>query len=383
MRFFEHTFALASTTSHTAHPIIPIKKMKFSTAVLFASMASTASAAKTISGKTAGKVMRAARQLEQNQQGDDAGNEFDYLAKYSLKMIGCKAGETVVDAETGEYEYSAAIFRLCPTESGCDSDAAAGCKEGYGDFVVGLNTFVNAYFEDQRDNMQWDDQFQVDRYAECEMYEMEEGDDANQNAYANYQFYIGPTCTEDELDVRLALFEDETCSYESEIAFEDVSNGWSLPYSEGGMVSTYCQDCLEYDEDQGAYDLREMCQRLYEETSSACEAQMPYTSYYGVNTNGCEYIEEITPAAVKGKNGGKIFGWLVFFLLVGGVAGYIVWWRSSKFEDDDEEWEDEYEQEYQKHETEVQQRRRILREQRRRQRQLRPKWWHRFVYRRR
>jgi hypothetical protein len=311
--------------------------MKLSSAVLMLStMAVSATANMKVSGKNVAKVLRAARRVEEN--GDDAAeeDEYSYLTQYTLKMIGCKSGETVVDAETGEYEYNAAVFRLCPTET-CDDENERGCGAGYGDFVVGLNTYVDAFFEDQRDNMNWDDQFQVDKYAECSEYEVEnDGDDAN-NPYANYQFFIGPTCAEDGLDVKLAVFSDDTCTTESEVAFEDLSNGWALPYSTGGIVSTECTDCLAYN-DNGEYELREMCQELYESAASKCETEMEYYSYYGQNVQGCEYITEVMPALTGGGGAGKVFGWLVFICLVGGLAGYIVWWRKSESYDDDDDY---------------------------------------------
>lgn len=307
--------------------------MKLSLSLLLATMASTASAAKTVSASNAAKVLRAARRVEQAAEGDDANaneNQYDYLSKYSLKMIGCKAGTQVVDPDTQEVEYSAAIFRLCPTESGCANDKAAGCDSGYGDFVVGLNTFVQAYFEDQRDNMNWDDQFQVDRYGECAEYEMEQGDD-DANPYADMQFFIGPACTEDELDVRLALFSEETCTTASDVAFGDISNGWTMPYSSGGLVSSYCSDCLAYDEDQAAYELRDMCLELYTGAAYACEQSMEYFSYYGQNVQGCDYVEENLPASIKkSSKGGKVFGWILFSILVIGMAAYVVWWRKKK-----------------------------------------------------
>lgn len=311
--------------------------MKLSLTLLLASLATT-SATKAVSAKNAAKVLRAARKMEDaNADANNGEVDYSYLAKYSLKMIGCKAGMQVMDAETGEYEYNAAIFRLCPTESGCADESVNGCKEGYGDFVVGLNTFVQGYFEDQRDNMNWDDQFQVDRYAECGQYEIEqaEGDDANANQYADMQFFIGPTCTSDELDVKLALFSEETCTTASSVSFEEISNGWTMPFSSGGMVSTYCSDCVELNENDGTYGLREMCTNLYMEAAYACEEKMEYFSYYGQNTQGCSTIDESMPSAVKkaskNSSGGKVFGWIVFALLVVGMGSYVMWWRKSKY----------------------------------------------------
>eukprot|EP00339_Tiarina_fusa_P002600 CAMPEP_0117026114 /NCGR_PEP_ID=MMETSP0472-20121206/19220_1 /TAXON_ID=693140 ORGANISM="Tiarina fusus, Strain LIS" /NCGR_SAMPLE_ID=MMETSP0472 /ASSEMBLY_ACC=CAM_ASM_000603 /LENGTH=297 /DNA_ID=CAMNT_0004733011 /DNA_START=101 /DNA_END=994 /DNA_ORIENTATION=+ len=287
-----------------------------------------AAAGKSISGKSAAKILRAARRVE---EGDDAAeeDEFAYLGNYNLKMVSCKAGETVINAENGDYEYGAAVLRLCPSSSGCDSTEVTGCDSGYGDIVVSLATFVDAYFEDQRDNMNWDDNFDGDKYAQCDQYDVEDqGDDGQENQYANYAFYIGPACTEEGDDIRLALFEDEVCTYESAVAFEDISNGWSLPYSSGGLVSTSCSDCMEINDD-GEYQLREMCQNVYEAAASKCETNMEYVSYYGANEQGCEYISEMLPAK-RGGSAGKVFGWIIFVLLIAGVAGYVMWWRKKK-----------------------------------------------------
>lgn len=305
--------------------------MKLAATLLIASMAAV-SAKKTIKGKdAAAKVLRSARRLDEN-QGDDQDaeeeEEFSYLGKYSLKLIGCKAGVAVANAEDGEYEYNAAVFRMCPTDAGC-SDEGNGCSEGYGDYIVGLNTFVDSYFEDQKDNMNWDDNFEVDRYAECAEYEPEDddGDDNNQNE--DVQYFIGPSCTEDGTDVRLAFFSDETCTTESSTSFETVSNGWSLPYSSGGIVSTNCMDCYYMNED-GEYELRDMCIDTYQAAGSACETNMEYYSYYGQNVQGCETIQELMPKAEKKGSGGKVFGWIIFIALIAGIAGYIVWWRKKK-----------------------------------------------------
>jgi hypothetical protein len=299
--------------------------MKFSTSiVLLATMASAAAMSVTNKVSAKAKVLRASRRLDGNQQEEE---EYGYLAKYNLKMVSCSPDTTVIDPETGDYEYSAVVFRLCPTESGCDSDTAKGCGAGYGDYVVGMNTFVNAFFEDQRDNMNWDDQFKVDEYAECREYEIEadeDGDDGNQ-----VQYFIGPTCAESGNDIALAVFEDEGCATKSETAFETLSNGWTLPYEDGGLISVQCLDCIQYNDD-GAYELREMCQQLYESTAYKCETNMEYYSYYGQNTQGCEQTAALMPITKKSGNGGKVFGWIIFMLVVAGLVGYVMWWRKKK-----------------------------------------------------
>jgi hypothetical protein len=304
--------------------------MKYSSSILLAlATAASASAMDISSPQVMAKVIRGARRLENNdngdgdnQDGDNADGDDDYLMKYTLKMISCASDQQVV-GEDGAYEYGAILFRLCPTASGCSDDSAKGCAAGYGDFIVGLNTYVDSYFEDQRDNMNWDDAFKVDEYAECGEYEGEDGTSV----------YIGPTCTSDAAGVRLAVFDEYTCQTESATSFETVSGGWTLPYSTGGMVSTACIDCYGVNDD-GNYELREMCQDLYDASAYKCESNMEYFSYYGQNVQGCDYTSSLMPASSKKarSSGGKVFGWFVFILVVGGGVGYVMWWRKSKLE---------------------------------------------------
>jgi hypothetical protein len=294
--------------------------MKLSTLAALSASAASASAM-SLSGKASQKVVNAARRVEQN-----AAVDYTFLANYTVKMIGCKSGleEPIIDEE-GNYEYEAVLLRLCPIESGCDSDSKYGCSSSYGEMMVGISTFIEAYFEDQRDNMNWDDNFQVDKYAECEEYKPEDRD-----TWENYQFFIGPTCTEDGSSIRLAVFEDEVCTVFSEFTFEAISEGWTLPFGDGGLVSTSCNDCMEYN-DRGEYELRDMCMRPYENAVYKCEEGMEYYSYFGQNVEGCDAIESAFPMPKSSKSGGgKIFGWVVLAIVVVGLIGYVVWWRKKK-----------------------------------------------------
>eukprot|EP00980_Cylindrotheca_fusiformis_P028470 scaffold22602_cov154-Cylindrotheca_fusiformis.AAC.10 len=296
--------------------------------LLVSATTSTAAAARSLSPSLAAKLLRNARRLDQNNQEED---EFAYLTKYTLKFVGCDASQQMVNQEDGGYSYGAAMLRLCPSDNGCDSDSVGGCKEGYGDFFVSIEDYVDAYFEDQADNMNWDDNFDGDKYAKCEEYEPE--NDGDDDPYENYQFYIGPTCTEDGDGIKLGFFMDETCTTVSSFSFGEVSNGWTLPYSSesGGLVATKCLDCLEYDEDQGGYELRDMCMELYENAPMKCESKMEYYSQYGKQEGSCEQIDELLPRAAKpGGGAGKVFGWILFVLLIVGIVGYVMWWRKKK-----------------------------------------------------
>merc|ERR1711865_849328 len=286
--------------------------------------AATISGSKTISSKTAAKLVR--RRLD-----DAEEEEFAFLGNYAIKVVGCKKElEQPVKNEEGEYEYSAVLLRLCPAADGCDSDTVGGCDSGYGEMLVGMSTFVEAYFEDQEDdeNDDGDDNFEVDKYAKCEEYDPQDNADDDANAWENYEFFVGPTCTEDGLGLKLELFTDEYCTQVSETTFETISNGWQLPYSTGGLVSTNCQSCSEYNDD-GEAEIKEICQQSYENAAMKCEEGMEIFSYYGQNIAGCETLAEMFPAA-RGSSGGAIFGWIVLASVVVGLVGYIAWWRKKK-----------------------------------------------------
>jgi len=292
--------------------------MKFSAAALLFSLVGTASAIGPMRA-TAG-LLKHARKLEDNGDNQDE-EEYAFLANYQLKMITCKSGEKYVNPEDGEYESSSVVFRLCPADS-CDDEGSTGCSSGYGDYVVGINTFVQNYLEDKKEDMQQDDNFNVDEFGECREYEADqdadEDEDGNQAAY-----YVGPACSEDGTDIVLDMFSDEICSYKTDVTFEEISNGLSLPYTNGGLVSNYCESCSGYN-DNGEYELSEMCVNLYE-NAGKCESGMEAFHYSGQNEASCEFIESMLPKSKKG-GAGKVFGWIFFCLVVvgAGAVGYSV-----------------------------------------------------------
>lgn len=295
--------------------------MKLEIATLMLAFVSS-EARKVTSHSTKKKVLSKSKRVSGGQRklndGGEDEDEFAFLQNYKMKMITCKTGEPVRDPETGEYEMNAVVYRMCPSNGDCDDEATAGCKDGYGDYVVGLNTFVQAYMEDQAENMEYDDNFKIDEYAECGEYE-NNNDDGN-----GYQYYIGPACTEDGTDIKLDLFYDEYCTQVPEdVTFEEVSNGWTMPYSDGGLVSTYCNSCSQVNDD-GEYETKEMCEQLYE-SSGKCETNMESYHYYGKQEGACSYIEELLP-----KSSGGNTGLLVVIALIAGAGAYAFWWKKKK-----------------------------------------------------
>jgi hypothetical protein len=187
-----------------------------------------------------------------------------------------------------------------------------------------LNTYVENYIEDQEENMQQDDNFNIAEYGECREYEQE-----NDDEYGNAQaYYIGPACTEDGLDIQLQLFSDDACqTVPEDVTFEEISNGWTLPYSDGGLVSTNCISCADQDDD-GEVEVSMLCQGVYEDAGK-CESQMEYTSQYGSQEGSCEYILEVLPASSRG-GAGNVFGWFLFIVVAASFSGYIMWWKKKK-----------------------------------------------------
>jgi len=273
------------------------------------------------------------RRLDENAEEEQQEEEFQFLSSYSLKLIGCANGEIYKNPENGEAEYSSVIYRLCPVDD-CDDDSDKGCTKGYGDFVVGINSFVQSWLEDKRENMNQDDQFNIDEFGECKEWEAdqdqddEDGNNNNGNQNQN-MYYVGPTCGYEATEIKLGFFSDYTCTTVPEdVTFEDISNGWSLPYSNSGLVTNACESCAGYN-DNGEYELSEMCMRLYED-SGKCEEEMEYVGQYGAITTGCEYIAELMPK--QKSSAGAAIGWTIFaFVVVGAAAyGYTKWWVKKK-----------------------------------------------------
>jgi hypothetical protein len=275
--------------------------MNFSIATLFL-LASAASAS----------ILDNARRLDQAA----ADNEYAFLGDYNLKLLTCNSKEVFVNPADGSSEYGSVIFRLCPTKGECSDAAGKGCKDGYGDFIVGMNSFVEEYLQQKRDEMQADDNFKVEQLGECRQYEADKDGD-----YADGVYYVGPTCSADGTGIRVALFSDEGCmTLEESITFEEISAGISLPYAEGGLVSDYCEACYSVN-DNGEAGLNELCMNLYE-LSGKCESKMETYHYTGIQEGACETISALLPKSKKSGSAGKVIGWLFFAMVVVGLVGF-------------------------------------------------------------
>jgi len=127
--------------------------------------------------------------------GDGEEESLTFLNNYSIKLLSCIQGEQIVNYEDGETEPSTVVFRLCPANT-CDMNSEMGCDSGFGDYAVGITTFLEAYMESQEDNDNQDgysnsllaynsygQEFDASEYLECAQYEAEEEADQDYNYY--------------------------------------------------------------------------------------------------------------------------------------------------------------------------------------------------------
>jgi hypothetical protein len=301
------------------------------------SLSSSSSSSSLLSKNTMRSLLTHARRLEQQgdeeEEAESTAEVEDLLIEYSLKLIRCEQNASIETNDNGNPQYGVVTFRLCPSNS-CSHDSGEGCSSGYADFAVSLNTFVSAYMEDQQDTTDWDDA--VDSFAQCAQYEGGNDDDAS--------YYVGPSCTSDGAEIGLALFTDEYCSTASDMDFASLSQNEdaSLPFSDGGLVSTSCVNCAQkVNDDDGGYELKDICPSLYEVAPYKCE-EWDITHYYwdaiteiyrfGQDTTGCRPI-----ARLEGKKEEVFTEWegivFVSFLVVVSVIGavwYTMWWKESK-----------------------------------------------------
>eukprot|EP00543_Licmophora_paradoxa_P007039 CAMPEP_0202454766 /NCGR_PEP_ID=MMETSP1360-20130828/12419_1 /ASSEMBLY_ACC=CAM_ASM_000848 /TAXON_ID=515479 /ORGANISM="Licmophora paradoxa, Strain CCMP2313" /LENGTH=390 /DNA_ID=CAMNT_0049074171 /DNA_START=302 /DNA_END=1474 /DNA_ORIENTATION=+ len=253
-------------------------------------------------------LLSKARKLEQ-----DAEVDFTWVAGFSIKFQGCHHisqwnGEADGDEDVKIATKRLVRFRLCPTGY-CSKSDAGGCDSGYGDYIIDMNTYLEAYFQAVENNQQymceymekmscgcddddgkddgfdediclWDcyaaagmaeicmdknpynddeeeegEQFEVREYVECAEAKFEENDDNNRRKLEEeeVQYFIGPYCAEQGGAIYLGLFTDDVCtvfadSYGGASTYKTLSYGESLPYSSSSVVGKECISCKEPEE---------------------------------------------------------------------------------------------------------------------------------------
>ncbi|KAL7534872.1 hypothetical protein ACHAXR_006133 [Thalassiosira sp. AJA248-18] len=287
--------------------------MKLSLAILSAALglASAKKHSKNITPKSSikatsnvgQKVMSKARRLDENEEID-----YTWVANMSLKFQGCyhtqQWNEEANDEEDVRISTQRLVrFRLCPSDT-CSMENAAGCNGGYGDYIIGMEEYLEAYFEaieqDQEYNCEYEKEYgdcancgnaddeeicEYDCYmakgmeycvdnnpynddeeeeeeewelkdmAECREYNFENNNNRKNKKQRKLdedevEYFVGAYCSENGGNIYLGLFTEDTCSqfaddYGGRETFAALSYGKSLPYSESTMIGTECMSCKE------------------------------------------------------------------------------------------------------------------------------------------
>jgi len=324
-------------------------------------------------------LMQHARSLENNQQ------DVSFLGAYSLKFQGCHHVQQWNNEADGEDDVRIKTkrlvrFRLCPADS-CTS-SASGCSSYYGDYIVDMATFVEAYLtakEEEADrfcslaysecnslcdsdtdcqatcmtelafpdclynnnnnnngNQNDQEEFDVKDYAECGQFDFGGGRrlDQNNNNYEEVEYFLGPYCADQGGEIHLGLFTDDTCStfaQNGESMFYN-SRGYELPYSDASLVTSMCLTCAGYNQN-GEYEQSELCETVYE-TSGKCEEKMSI-SY--PSSSSCDYISGIKilheDGVMRGASTRKSKAAAVsigFFLTIAVLLGAYVYYLQTK-----------------------------------------------------
>ena len=249
-------------------------------------------------------LLSKARRVEQAQQDVE---DISFVSNYSLKFMGChhvtqwaseeeleeedyeQDEEAVIDASNGRIKKKGIVrFRLCPSNT-CFDNFGAGCSANYGEYMVSLTLFVEAYYAYQAENAAYQcatyqnicyqdcyqsnnancytkcyrkygvnvafcsnngenqyneydsygNVFQLEDYLECGEYPIENGDGEE------IVHYLGPYCDKQGGDIKLGFFQDQYCGIPSEYQaqFFEKQTGVSIPYTSQSLVSTNCMSC--------------------------------------------------------------------------------------------------------------------------------------------
>jgi len=329
----------------------------------------TPSASISATSKVGSKLIAGARRLE------DANEEIDFtwVANMSLKFQGCYHNQQFNEEADGEDDVMISTqrlvrFRLCPSSS-CSMESAAGCDSGYGDYVIGMDQYLEAYFEAVQQDQEYNCEVEVQEGGDCECDGENQGDDfdeeicqydcymgkgmeycVDRNPYNDdeqedeekeelqemaecreleiqddnqrrkleaeeVQYFIGAYCSDSGSAIHLGLFTEETCSqfaddYSGKTTYMSLM-GSSMPYSETTMIGTECMSCKEpQDADQNNDNDNQDADEVKEGCEQLYEASGKCESgLSGVaqypNTAACNFMEGIK---IVRKNGVVVSG---------------------------------------------------------------------------
>ena len=326
------------------------------TATTLAAIIGLSSAAQSIRGDSpiGQKLLSQARRLDyennqdwnQEQEEQYQASNLSWVSNYSIKFQGCyKTPQWNEDAgDDNDVKISTlniVRFRLCPSDM-CYANSATGCNQGYGDYVIDMNTYLQAIVDLQYDQCETQNQdcgcynnggddaygtfekcvkdcFTNNKMDYCLTYGGWWNDNDNAQDEDNWSlkdmaqcqfsvknnngdsYYTGPYCSSDGGSIVMGLFTDDTCSNNADIygggKTYTTTTGKTLPYTDTSMINTKeCMSCNQIS-NNGYTQVREGCETLYDQ-SGKCEQ---YIEDGTGNNNACQYMEGIN---VVYKDGG-------------------------------------------------------------------------------
>eukprot|EP00559_Dactyliosolen_fragilissimus_P006312 CAMPEP_0184854704 /NCGR_PEP_ID=MMETSP0580-20130426/78_1 /TAXON_ID=1118495 /ORGANISM="Dactyliosolen fragilissimus" /LENGTH=371 /DNA_ID=CAMNT_0027349007 /DNA_START=78 /DNA_END=1193 /DNA_ORIENTATION=- len=295
------------------------------------------------------KVLSEARRVE------EAEEDFTWVSGFSIKFQGCHHVSQWNDEADGEEDVKVQTkrlvrFRLCPVGT-CSDESAGGCSSGYGDYIIDMNVFIEAYMENKREVEEYTCEYYRENMCDCE-----DGDDKDDGfdpdvcesaCYESYgldycieeepadddgaiemieaeeymecanidfpderrrraeeaeevEYFLGPYCASSGGKIYLGLFTDDTCTtfadeYGGKNLFASMA-GYSLPYSAESLIGPECASCMEPKDvdEQNQNDVadedevKEYCLEIYK-AAGKCEKDL----YYSSNQNACVYMKGI------------------------------------------------------------------------------------------
>lgn len=272
------------------------------------------------------------RQLGNNYYvaNNEGYSQSSRIARYSIQFQGChhirQWNNNADDEDVKIYSKRLARFRLVPYEKcssynpwmdGVSIQRLFGSVD-YGEYVVDMNTFVQAYVEAKMEqdsasssssssyysqNSNNNNILNLEDYTQCTAFNFNSGDDYG------YEYYVGPFCADQGGEIRLSLFTDDTCT--TLASCNDGKNrgascfkqatGSVLPYSDKSIIQDPCVPCSstysylstipmsKLDVSQYDFaDARDSCATIYNQAGK-CEKYMKYGEY----NYGCGYLNSI------------------------------------------------------------------------------------------
>lgn len=353
----------------------------------------TAVAAETISANSllGRKLMLLAEKVE---DGTDAralaennNNDYSFLNDYSIKFQGCHHVQQWNENNDEESDVKIMTkrlvrFRLCLSDM-CLTDKSVGCTSKFGDYIVDMDTFLEAYWqaleedtdevcgdaltdctatcggsEDSsnsdsssscmescfasynlqecynyynNDNNNNQNDFDVKDYAGCQEFNLPARRHRQlEEVEEEVQYYIGAFCADQGGEIHLGLFTDDTCTTFASNGYYlfESAMGFSMPYSESSLITNRCLNCI--DSNNGGS--KEVCSATYQ-MAGKCETRM---SIDYPNESSCNYIEGIriiredgvirTSATKKSKAAAVAIG--LFTTLSVLLAAYVFYLRT-------------------------------------------------------